>query len=502
MCGIFGIVSDGKADYQIKSKLRDYIKMACVVGIVRGDDSTGMFQVDQKLKLLQHKLPISGYFFAGDKRAQFLMNRADDALITIGHHRAATIGDISRENCHPFEHYDAKRLLIGVHNGRVWQNKSEEDGKKFEVDSDWLMYRMFRDGAAKTLSEVDGDIATAWYENDGRLRMFSNGKRALHWAVVKGTNAMLIASEHEMIYWCASKANLEIEETFWKPGSDKNLFVFDPSNVREWETVKLPEKPKPEPYKYTPYVRPGLNGPVDENFSRGRDIRQLKHSPRNFTRLDNSRTYQGFAISYEPMAIQKVGLEVGTEVEFLWDIKLRVPAETSNCVGEILVESPTLKDSKGEPELLQNYAMIASASNEDKISIRLADASTTRKGRVVCRVIGVTRLTVSGKEHTCVVLSPPIRYSYGDTSLLSAEDEEAIQGELLKAGVPGPYDKDISPKEYAEKTKDGCAHCGCSLTVQDALKKKVHWEPNSSGGFDAMCSSCAIQFDYVKGTIN
>lgn len=515
ICGIWGIVSDGKADYQLKKKLVDYMKMACVVGIVRGDDSTGMFQVDKNLKIFQHKLPISGYFFTGDKRTQFLMNRSDDALITIGHHRAATVGDISRENCHPFEHYDSKRLLIGVHNGRVWSSKSEEDGKKFEVDSDWLMYRMFRDTAPKALGELDGDIATLWYENDSRLRMFSNGKRSLHWAYVRGTNAMLIASEHEMIYWCANKAGLDIEEAFWKPGSDKNIMVFDPSNVRDFEVVKVIEKPKPEPAlldnwrNRISHMRPGPVGPAgnEANFSNGRTTSSLSTSSRNFKRLDASRTFQGITISYEKLAVEKLGLDLGMEVDFQWDNKIKVPDESSNVVGEILVESPTLKDSKGEPEILNEIAMIASCSNEDKISIRLAEHSKN-KGRVICRVTGITHLTVGGKDKTCVVLSPPIKYSYGNTDLFNTEEDlaarvdEQIKAELKVLDVPGPNSKNMPIKDFLTKTKGGCSSCECSLTINDAVKNNIHWEANSNGSFDPMCKGCALELGYLKATVN
>lgn len=516
MCGIFGIVSDGKVDHTIKRKLIDYMKMACVVGIVRGDDSTGMFQIDKNLKIYQHKLPISGYFFAGDKRAQFLMNRADDALITIGHHRAATVGDISRENCHPFEHFDAKRLLIGVHNGRVWSSKSEEDGKKFDVDSDWMLYRMFRDTAPKALGELDGDIATVWYENDSRLRMFSNGKRSLHWAYVRGANAMLVASEHEMIYWCANKAGLDIEESFWKPSSDKNIVVIDPNAVRDFELVKVIEKPKPEPYVFNKdawnrhgqnhNVRPGPSGPAgnEENFSNGRTTK-LSTSSRNFQRLDSSRTYQGIHISYEKLAVEKVGLELGMEVDFLWDNKIKVQEISSNVVGEILVESPNKKDSKGEPEILNAYAMIASCSNEDKVSIRLAEHSKN-KGRVICRVIGVTHLTVNAKDETCVVLSPPIKYSYGNTTLFNDEEDIAARVDAQIKDetniITGPSSKGMEIKDFLAKTKDGCAGCTCPLTINEAIKNKIHWEPTSNGNFEPVCMTCALDLGYIKETVN
>src|SRR5690606_27734200 len=87
-----------------------------------------------------------------------------------------------------------------------------EDNIRFDVDSDWLYYRMAKDGAAKALGECDGAYALVWTQGDEHIYIAANAERSLHWAKVRGDNCILVASEAAMLYWLASRNSLDIED--------------------------------------------------------------------------------------------------------------------------------------------------------------------------------------------------------------------------------------------------------------------------------------------------
>lgn len=178
-----------------------------------------------KASLTYISFPLEGGMFADTKRARTMINAVDTSRCTIMHHRKqAATGSVNFENSHPFEHSDTERYLVGVHNGSLTGTPSKYDGIDFDVDSDYALYRIFKDGI-EAFKDIQGSYAFVWYENDGNLRIACNGERELSIAFVHKKNSMLIASEPSMLYWLAERNNIKIDDIL-QPDKFK-LLTFD-----------------------------------------------------------------------------------------------------------------------------------------------------------------------------------------------------------------------------------------------------------------------------------
>lgn len=204
-----------------------------------------MFQVSKKGGFELCKLPIQGEHFVQAKAPKRMLGKIPgNSTITIIHNRAATRGEVSQENCHPFMHpanpKNAEKAIVGVHNGTLHGNLKWED-KTFDVDSDWLMHEIYKKGGLEALKDVNGSFACVWYENDGNLKIATNHTRPLYWGYIKGKNAMLLASEHGMMYWLASRNDIELEKVV-APDKDK-IYTFNMNGkVRDFQVEDIPPK--------------------------------------------------------------------------------------------------------------------------------------------------------------------------------------------------------------------------------------------------------------------
>lgn len=242
MCGIIGVANFEKSAIPDLSK---FMRQGAIVGVLRGTDSTGMFTMDKDYKYNITKLPYSGEIFAESKAFKASLYDMQATGYTILHHRAATKGTVNLENAHPFIHEseEGNKLIIGVHNGTLDGHYFREDGIDFEVDSDYLFYKMMKEGADTALSTTPGAVASVWTERDAKLRLFANYGRPLHFGIIRNRNAMLIASEAEMLYWLARRNDIDLEDIV---EVDKNIihtFSME-GNVRDFETQAV-EVPAP-----------------------------------------------------------------------------------------------------------------------------------------------------------------------------------------------------------------------------------------------------------------
>lgn len=255
MCGIVGVVN-GKGATSARSAVCKYMEHGTLTGMLRGADSTGVFQVSPSGGVQMHKLPVDGYMFRSSKRFSGLINDVDISSVTIMHHRAATKGSVNYDNCHPFIHEDGDRYLIGVHNGSIRNAPARYEGEEFYVDSDYALYRIFKEGK-EAFKNLDGAYAFVWYEDDHKLRIACNGERIFSFAFCHKKNSMLIASEPRMLEWLAERNSIDIDDVL-QPDAHR-LFTFDLNgDLRHFES---------EPFeKYKGSAMGGAS--VQSNFTR------------------------------------------------------------------------------------------------------------------------------------------------------------------------------------------------------------------------------------------
>ena len=252
MCGIVGIIGiPGK-------KLHDIFENLLSLGLMRGKDSTGVAAISLNKK--RAKI-VKGVFFPLEliRSREYqtkITRKRNEIFCLIGHNRAATRGEIEKENAHPFEHEN----VVLVHNGTLVKDFSL-DNKDFETDSEGLTYSLSKKGIKKTWRELDGAAALLYFDfGNITLNTITNGKRPIHFVMLKGQQFILIASEFWMLSTLIEHMALEIVGDKILYPKENILFSFKRNHetgIIEYRTKKL--KPR-SPYDYL-YEKKAKNHP-------------------------------------------------------------------------------------------------------------------------------------------------------------------------------------------------------------------------------------------------
>jgi hypothetical protein len=427
MCGIVGVI--GVANSANRRDVVNFLGQACTVGTLRGDDSTGIFQVDKRGVIYISKVPISGRLASETRGIALTIQDTDVSQATIMHHRAATKGAITYDNCHPFEHVDEDKYVCGVHNGtmRKWNNR--EDGNNFDVDSDWLYYSIMKNGAAKALSECDGSYALVWTERDDHIYIAANAERSLHWAKVRGDNVILVASEAAMLYWLASRNNLDIED-IQKPAIN-TIYKISTKDVSNITTIPIPVVSKAWGFGNETY--------------------------KDYYKSTKGKDWSLGSRKYGPQSISDSGLSYRQEVDFYPSV------EDQDSMREGIFGYLSA-DVKGKEEIFEAFISYPGT---------VATESIKNSIRCYCRVTGTGTLKTPSGDKEVILLEPPHRICMG-------QPEET---EVAEERMEGPHGKKLTKKEWDERVKNGCV--GCSSTI---VPGELMWV---NDGKDPLCHNCA-----------
>lgn len=263
MCGILFTVNTSTHT----PKLEDFMKDAFTASMLRGTDSTGVFQVqnsyhpDGPRNVKIHKSIAEGASFVNEQGAKEIINATNRLPVTVGHVRAATNGAVSVANAHPFVtvREDGSRI-VGVHNGSLigWRGKS--DAAQFDVDSQWLYHKLAKDGY-DAFKGIEGAYALVWFDSRKPESLFvaRNKERPLFYAYTKGGTGMIAASELGMLGWLADRNRMELEQdtngnSFFFPSAG-HVFEFNIKDLNKWTKTAIPEFDN----KFRGYDRPWTN---------------------------------------------------------------------------------------------------------------------------------------------------------------------------------------------------------------------------------------------------
>lgn len=216
------------------------IKDMFIVNTVRGDDSTGLFQINKKMDTWMYKEPVNGAAFVTLPKAEKYLRDVDESVLTVGHNRAATAGIVSQENAHPFSHTIGERTVVGVHNGTLTDWNKIADAKSFKVDSDWAMYKLAKEGPVDAFEYLRGAFCFVWYDDTAAttLNIARNLQRPMFFAYVKNKDQMIFSSEIGMLGWIANRNNIDIENTIYEVEAGKH-YKFDMDNPRLFTKTDL-----------------------------------------------------------------------------------------------------------------------------------------------------------------------------------------------------------------------------------------------------------------------
>lgn len=184
---------------------------------VRGIDSTGAASVKRPLnkkeieivvaKELGHPFNLLGVRRQNEHDFTDVMAGTSRALL--GHCRAATKGETSRFNAHPF----CFQNVVGTHNGTLsWGSHDKLEGrKKFQTDSEAIFAEIEAFGIAATVKKFKGykendnyscsdAYALVWYDTrDNTINFLRNKERPLWFAFDK---------KHEQLFWSSERDHL------------------------------------------------------------------------------------------------------------------------------------------------------------------------------------------------------------------------------------------------------------------------------------------------------
>lgn len=444
MCGIVGLFNGEKHTHQMQ--LDKFLITGCITGVVRGMDSTGIYQVQDDKTVRIYKKPLSGYDFVQLKAAQELLGNAHKTVATVIHHRAATHGSVSQENAHPFDHESEDNYIVGVHNGTVQQFNRKEGGLHFNVDSDWLYYKILTEGPQKALGDLNDSAAYAlvWYDQlKDKHYIAANGQRPISWGFVKGKNVMLFASEHQHLYWMASRYGLQFEEEIWSPQNNV-VYEFDADDLRKYKTFDIPKQEKIVIPKKS--ISSWDAGTASWKRSRGAGIGE--DTPQN-----------KINIQYDKKAILDEGIGTDKQYNFWPDFNTMYLSEDWPRLVEGL-----LVNSENEDEYYDAITVV----NESRFSELEACSFAT------AFPIAVRTVTNKATAHITKQIYATLTGFH--------QIEQYSKGEELYVG---PRGKNLTEAKFKEMVSGGCINCSCEITPKQ--QDLITWVNN---GTDPMCPDC------------
>lgn len=182
-----------------------------------------------------------------------------------GHGRSATRGTVTLANAHPFS-LDKKsgkdNKIILVHNGTLSGFQTLKGMEKFDVDSEWLGAMIAEHGSEKALSEINGAVATMWYDTEEQtFNIFRNDDRPLYYFKTK-MGAWYINSEAGSLFFLKVKHGLD-----WLEGpklfESFKLHTFQLKDINSFTSKAVPI--------YVAPMRP-IRPPIDYTQGRRRQI--------------------------------------------------------------------------------------------------------------------------------------------------------------------------------------------------------------------------------------
>lgn len=224
MCGLIGLISNSNAP--LSTAAIELFIDSLKVGVLRGDDSTGLFIVTKAgnvhtLKYAQN----STHFLEHPTTIEFFKEHSDNILAIVGHNRAATKGNISDETAHPFIHNN----IVLVHNGTLLQHKTLAD---VDVDSEAICHAISKTDYKKVLPQLNGAFALIWYNAQEKQLYVTRNKERPLW-IFSTSGFDYICSEQNMGNWL-------LQRTF-KYNKNPEGRYFKELEVYNWEIDKLSE---------------------------------------------------------------------------------------------------------------------------------------------------------------------------------------------------------------------------------------------------------------------
>lgn len=252
MCGLTGLIGTDITAVDVLA----FQKLAQLSSL-RGQDSVGFF--DFHLAPPRNEKPIRYYKETGSAGLYFgeggrwdsnfywpryhtKKNAFNAPIALVAHARAATKGEISKKNAHPFVCGD----LIGVHNGTI---HPDFDGRKnFDTDSEALYACMAEKGEKQGLDMVNklynAAYALMWINMKERtFNIARNDQRTLYYSIHKHRDVCFLSSDKLFLKAVLQYIAKEYEEPVLVTNEEWHVFELGRKSIlKTRDTIQLEKK--------------------------------------------------------------------------------------------------------------------------------------------------------------------------------------------------------------------------------------------------------------------
>jgi hypothetical protein len=487
MCGIVGYVN---TEAKYSKARRDWIEHALYVDQLRGKDSTGLYIRPKKQFAADKEYPTATYYKRAMSAADFLrlqpvqtmLNKVDDAVVAIGHNRAATQGaKWDDDNAHPF----VMKSISMVHNGTLITRRGLS--KYHEVDSYSIAHELANTAVSDyidVLKELDGAYTLVWDNRQtNKVYIARNSQRPLWGCYGYEHKTLFFASEPWMIDELMWRTKTQDVLDRSKKGALKML-DFDVNTLFEVDYTGAEISMKHTEYTPTPVVtKPPVNFyPTNTTKAGGGSGGTNINKPVNLTNNEvKGCPYKKGDILYAS--------------KWQWDVdkgKSRGTIRGYSSVHPDVVFSCGNVTSKMNDILTKawtEWVEAALTSGEDlDMEILLSGEVTSiskPKGKDSCYVVNLksSTLKVEGFDSE----------SYDDDEEEDATEKKSKALVSVDNGQTYKYGTlYVSSGEWLEAVKNGCDICGGTLLLSDHAQ--VEWLETIINGnervIDPLCSDC------------
>lgn len=234
MCGIFGLAfTRNRPDPNQRRSYQQFMEVLALTNIERGTDSTGIAAVTEEGAASMFKNTVSVF--------SMLVHPSWDAVfdgltpkhvMVLGHTRAASHGEVSVDNAHPF-HFQGTSSIIGTHNGAISNHAKLNPESPYTSDSQNLFAGMSRlevDKIPTFLEDVQGSFALAMAIN-GKPTLVRNTRSPCYYTYIKEWGAYAYSSISKALYW--AKAVCGLVEGKIRELPDGYLYTFTEAPSRQ-----------------------------------------------------------------------------------------------------------------------------------------------------------------------------------------------------------------------------------------------------------------------------
>lgn len=462
MCGLWGAVKGSAA-----VKNLDFSKFAygaSIAGTLRGSDSTGMAVIDHVSgDSVIYKRTVPGGIYANLPDAQGMFDLAGVSRLFLGHNRAATLGTVTDEAAHPFQHGN----VVLAHNGTV--NSFEYDLADLLVnydavnDSDAIAYCMDIAGWEEVLPRLTGAYALTWWDKDAnRFFMARNSQRPLHVVFAPGQE-MYYASEANMLRWLCERSPINVI------GNNTPIHSLRPGVVYSFP---LEGNPKDQMEQKEFKIAAAWGNKYYSNYNYGGNYSSKKEETKNTESSSTSGNGGRHTVSSSEKLLKEIGISRGEILGFLPE-KMEYKTNKSRH-GTMHGSLVKLQDDN--IDLSTEHGVIHGVSPE-------VASEWIAEGWIEVKANGAYK-----DKSAVIVTFHAIRPAIG-TSSKSTEKKEGVRRDY-KNGKGEP----ITEQEFMSLVSGGCVCCRSQILLQD--HDAIEWVGINKNF--PVCILCAEQ-DWHKG---